>query len=52
MKLEIVPPPPCWQVFHWNLAPWSHIRGHFRRYCWNPTVWWNRYCHHTYWAKV
>ena len=35
-ELEIVPPPPFWQVFHWNLAPWSYIRGHFRCYCWDP----------------
>ena len=21
-------------------------------YCHQPTVWWNRYWHHTYWAKV
>ena len=30
IELEIVPPPPFRQVFHWNLASWSHIRRHFR----------------------
>ena len=36
MELEIVSPLHFRQVFHCNLAPWSHIRGHFRRHCWDP----------------
>ena len=83
LELEILPPPPFRKVFHWSSAPWSHVRGYLRCFCWDPmcfmsiddatafitqavvgaqqcyiptsvprchrpTVWWNRYCHHTY----